>query len=121
VELRSRPAAGAGSRSASGCGRDRPDHSADRPAGGVEPDQLRLAFPLVAAGTLCERAMIEIEHTAVEIRCRICGETSHVRTNHLLCGRCGPWQVNLLSCDEMLLAHVEFLSPLSVDQGYAVV
>jgi hydrogenase nickel incorporation protein HypA/HybF len=59
------------------------------PLAGVAPDQLRLAFPPVAAGTSCEGAMIEIEVTAVEIVCRICGGASHVRANRLLCVACG--------------------------------
>jgi len=82
------------------------------PLAGVEPDQLRRAFPLVAAGTSCEGARFDIQMTPVEIRCRLCGETSQVRANRLLCAACGTWQVNLISGDEMLLAAVEFLRPL---------
>jgi hydrogenase nickel incorporation protein HypA/HybF len=89
------------------------------PLAGVEPDQLRLAFPLVAAGTPCEGAMIEIETTTVEISCRICGETSQVPINRLLCGACGSWQANLVSGDEMLLAHVEFRSRPTADGSHA--
>jgi hydrogenase nickel incorporation protein HypA/HybF len=89
------------------------------PLAGVEPDLLRFAFPLVAAGTSCESAMIEIETTAVAIHCRICGERSLVRANRLLCGACGTWRVNCVSGDEMLLAHVEFLSPPSMNGSNA--
>jgi hydrogenase nickel incorporation protein HypA/HybF len=87
------------------------------PLAGVEPEQLRLAFPLVAAGTSCEGTMIEIELTPVEICCRLCGESSAVRANRLLCPACGAWQVTLVSGDEMLLAHVAFLA----DRRHAVV
>jgi hydrogenase nickel incorporation protein HypA/HybF len=58
------------------------------PLAGVEPAQLQLAFPLVAAGTACAGARIEI------------------------CAGCGAWQVTLVGGDEMLLARVEFLAPI---------
>ncbi len=83
------------------------------PLAGVEPDQLRRAFPLVAAGTSCDGAIVDIQMTAVGICCRICGAASQVRPNRLLCAACGTWQVNVVSGDEMLLAHVEFLRPLA--------
>ena len=88
------------------------------PLAGVEPDLLRLAFPLVAAGTSCADAVLEIQPIAVEIWCRFCGETSRARPNRLLCAACGTWRVSLVSGDELLLAHVEFLRPLP---GHAVV
>jgi hydrogenase nickel incorporation protein HypA/HybF len=91
------------------------------PLAGVEPDQLRLAFPLVAAGTSCADATIEIEPIAVEIRCRMCGQAAQVRANRLLCPACGSWQVNLLRGDEMLLARVEFHGPLPAVRNHAVV
>jgi hydrogenase nickel incorporation protein HypA/HybF len=81
------------------------------PLAGVEPALLRAAFPIVAAGTPCEGATIEIESMAVEVLCRRCGSTSSVRPNRLLCARCGDWQVTLLSGDEMLLTGVEFADP----------
>ncbi len=81
------------------------------PLAGVEPDQLRLAFPLVAAGTSCAGAVIDIEPMPVRVCCRVCGEHSSARANRLLCADCGAWQVNLVSGDEMLLASVEFLAP----------
>ncbi len=76
---------------------------------GVEPDLLRAAFPLVAAGTACERATIIIEDSAVQVRCRYCRAVSEVRPNRLLCAQCGAWQVTVLSGDEMLLAQVELI------------
>jgi hydrogenase nickel incorporation protein HypA/HybF len=65
------------------------------PLAGVEPDQLRRAFPMVAAGTSCEGAILEIHPIAVEIWCRLCGQTSHPRANRLLCAACGTWQVRM--------------------------
>ena len=79
------------------------------PLSGVEPGLLKSAFPLVAAGTLCEGTIIEIEDIPVRIRCQICGSTSQARSNRLLCTDCGAWRVTLISGDEMLLATVELL------------
>jgi hydrogenase nickel incorporation protein HypA/HybF len=81
------------------------------PLAGVEPGLLRAAFPIVAAGTRCEGATIEIEITTVQICCRRCGSTSVVRSNYLLCASCGDWQVTVLSGDEMLLASIECVDP----------
>ncbi len=90
------------------------------PLAGVEPDLLRSAFPLVAAGTSCEGAMIEIEATPVEVRCRICAAISNARPNRLLCESCGTWRVTLVSGDEMLLARIEMLdAPPAEEQGAA--
>ncbi len=77
------------------------------PLAGVEPGLLCAAFPIVAAGTPCEGATIEIESMAVRVRCKLCGSTSVVRPNRLLCASCGDWQITLLSGDEMLLTGVE--------------
>ena len=68
---------------------------------------LKSAFPLVAAGTLCEGTIIEIEDIPVRVRCQICDSTSQTRSNRLLCTDCGTWRVTLISGDEMLLASVE--------------
>ncbi len=51
--------------------------------------------------------MIVIEDVPVQVRCQICGTTSKVRPNRLLCASCGTWRVTLISGDEMVLARVE--------------
>ncbi len=79
------------------------------PLAGVEPDLLTAAFPIVAAGTPCDGAVLAIETTDVQVRCRGCGAASIVRPNRLLCAACGAWRVTLLTGDEMLLASVDLL------------
>ncbi len=79
------------------------------PLSGIEPGLLRIAFPLVAAGTRCEGATIEIEETPVRVRCKVCCSTSDALPNRLLCATCGAWQVVLVSGDEMLLAGIELV------------
>jgi hydrogenase nickel incorporation protein HypA/HybF len=77
------------------------------PLAGVEPGSLLSAFPLVAAGTLCDSAIVEIQTAAAEVECTICGAVSGVKPNRLLCGACGTWRVALISGDEMQLRSVE--------------
>jgi hydrogenase nickel incorporation protein HypA/HybF len=77
---------------------------------GVEPDLLRRAFPLVAAGTPCEGAVLDIEDSPVTVCCHQCGATSGVPPNRLLCGGCGEWCVSVVSGEELLLASVELLT-----------
>jgi len=79
------------------------------PLAGVEPALLCAAFPIVAAGTPCDGAILEIEGIDARVRCRGCGAVSVVRPNRLLCAGCGAWQVTLISGDEMLLASVDLL------------
>lgn len=77
------------------------------PLAGVEPDLLRAAFPLLAAGTCCEAATLRIKTTPVQVECQLCGALSATRPNRLLCGACGTWRVVLLSGDEMQLESLE--------------
>ncbi len=85
------------------------------PLAGVEPRLLFTAFPLVAAGTPAEGAILEIEDAPVQVRCQVCGSTSNARPNRLLCGACGAWRVVLLTGDEMLLARVELLDSVPLE------
>jgi hydrogenase nickel incorporation protein HypA/HybF len=90
------------------------------PLAGVEPELVRLAFPLVAAGTACEACMLEIEFLPVQVCCQSCGTISDVPPNRLLCGHCSGWRVDLVSGDELLLARVELLdhAAATVDEGF---
>ncbi len=85
------------------------------PLAGIEAALLRAAFPLVAAGTLCEGAEIEIKEMPVRVHCPACGATSGARPNRLLCASCGAWRVRLVSGDDMLLTGFEFRAPVLAD------
>lgn len=54
------------------------------PLAGVEPALLRAAFPLVAVGTLCESAVIDIADASVRVHCPLCDATSGARPNQSL-------------------------------------
>lgn len=77
------------------------------PLSGVEPDLLRNAYPLAAAGTVAEDAELVIEDAEVIVRCTACGAESSVPPNRLLCGRCGDFRTRVSSGDEMILERLE--------------
>ena len=77
------------------------------PLSGVEPELLRHAWPLAAAGSTAEGARLIIEPSAVVVRCTQCGAKSEVPPNRLLCGQCGSFRTRVESGDEMLLSRVE--------------
>ncbi len=81
------------------------------PLSGVEGELLRSAYPLAAAGTVAEGAVLDIEPAAVRVRCTHCGAESDAAANRLLCAACGSHHTRLISGDELLLARVELTIP----------
>ena len=77
------------------------------PLSGVEPELLRRAYPLAAAGTVAEHAELAIETPDVVVRCCECGQQSTVPPNRLLCTACGDFRTRLESGDEMILQSLE--------------
>jgi hydrogenase nickel incorporation protein HypA/HybF len=77
------------------------------PLSGVEPDLLRNAYPIAAAGTLAENAEFEIEAAGIVVSCSQCGRESDAAANRLLCAHCGDYRTNLVSGDEMVLQSLE--------------
>ncbi|ESQ14928.1 MAG: hydrogenase maturation nickel metallochaperone HypA [Thiohalocapsa sp. PB-PSB1] len=96
------------------------EHGADRvvrivlrigPLSGVEAPLLANAYPLAAAGTLAEHALLDIEPAPIRVLCRECGAETEALPNQLVCSNCGGWRTRLLSGDEMLLANLELRIP----------
>lgn len=85
------------------------------PLSGVEAPLLMSAYPLAAAGTIAEQAVLEIETAPVRVSCKACDAESEVPPNRLLCGQCGGYETRLVSGDEMLLAHLEMSVPQQDD------
>ncbi len=77
------------------------------PLAGVVPDLLATAFPLAAAGSRAEHAVLEFAHAPVQVRCQTCGAETEAAMNRLICGVCGDWHTQILSGDELLLESVE--------------
>jgi hydrogenase nickel incorporation protein HypA/HybF len=80
------------------------------PLSGVEPELLRNAFPIAAAGTVAEGAELDIEPQLLTVRCRSCGAETQTQPNRLTCGVCGDWHTEVTSGDEMILASVELIA-----------
>ena len=51
------------------------------PLSGVEPDLLQNAYPLAAAGTVAEKAELEIELSDIVVSCSQCGGESPATAN----------------------------------------
>lgn len=77
------------------------------PLSGVEAPLLARAFTVARGGSIAERATLEIETVPIIVWCKTCAIETLAAANALLCGRCGAWQVDLKSGDELLLMRVE--------------
>lgn len=77
------------------------------PLSGVEPQLLRHAYPLAAAGSVAEHAELSIDASDVVVHCSQCGADSHVAPNRLLCSTCGDFRTRIVTGDEMILERVE--------------
>lgn len=77
------------------------------PLSGVEPDLLRHAYPVAAAGTVAEDAELIMETSDIVVRCSQCDAETKVAPNKLLCGSCGDFRTRVVSGDELTLMSVE--------------
>ena len=77
------------------------------PLSGVEPELLRNAYPLAAAGTIAENAELVIQSAGIVVHCDECGAESEALVNRLLCAACGGYRTRVSSGDEMMLQRVE--------------
>lgn len=77
------------------------------PLSGVEPELLRNAYPIAAAGTAAETAELVIETADIVVRCSQCESESTVPPNKLLCRACGEFRTRVISGDELILLRVE--------------
>lgn len=77
------------------------------PLSGVEPELLRHAYPVAAAGTLAEHAELVIEDMPVVVSCPTCGTEAGVLVNRLTCTNCGEIRTTVISGDEMILQRLE--------------
>lgn len=77
------------------------------PLAGVVPELLASAFPLAAAGSRMQHAVLEFSHAPIRVRCQNCGAETEAAMNRLLCGACGDWHTQVICGDELLLESVE--------------
>lgn len=86
------------------------------PLSGVEPELLKTAFPLAAAGTIAESAVLNLTATCIEVYCKSCNTRCQATPNRLCCATCGSCSTQLVSGDELMLESVE----LTLDQPSAI-
>ena len=77
------------------------------PLSGIEPALLEKAFPLAAAGTVADAALLDIETGPVVVRCTRCDSETEVLPNRLLCGQCGDFRTRVIRGEEMLLQSMD--------------
>jgi len=79
---------------------------------GVDPEALRLAFPIAASGTLADGARLRLKKAPAVLRCRNCGKRSSCRGLGFaaLCGYCRSPDVETVSGRSIIIldAEIEF-------------
>lgn len=85
------------------------------PLAGVEPELLKTAFTLAAAGTIAESAELKLMKTHVQIYCPGCKKEFRGAANQLCCPGCGSCSTQLTGGDELILQSVE----LSLEDPYS--
>lgn len=87
------------------------------PLSGVEPELLRHAYPLAAAGTIAADAELVMETADIVVRCSQCDSETTVPPNRLLCGSCGEYRTHVISGEELTLLRVELDGAAPVRTG----
>lgn len=77
------------------------------PLSGVVPELLQTAFSIARANTVAEHAQLIIQSLPIKVYCNRCDSESDASANRLVCAKCGNWQTELRSGDELLLQRVE--------------
>ena len=74
---------------------------------GLVPDSVRFCFTMVAAGTTCEGARLEIDEPAGRARCRSCGAAFETGEVLPLCDGCGSADIEVEGGRELRIREVE--------------
>jgi hydrogenase nickel incorporation protein HypA/HybF len=74
----------------------------------VNDEVLSFAFEAVAQGTLCAGVKLEIEHKAIQAKCRVCDSTFAVMLADAVCPNCKGGDFELLPDAPLLLEEIEF-------------
>lgn len=78
---------------------------------GLEPENLRFLFPLVAKGSAAEGASLEVEVEPVSWRCRSCGSRGEADRAILICPGCGADPVELSGGEGLRLSAIDVDDP----------
>ena len=78
---------------------------------GVEPEALRMAFPLAAEGTPVEGAELDMEMVPARVHCPQCGDDTAPPYPFMACGTCGSSDIEVISGRELLIQSAELSVP----------
>ena len=73
----------------------------------VVPTALEFAFELVAEGTVLEGAELVMTEVPAAGRCRSCGAESRLDGFPLTCARCGGWDVEVTTGEELRVESLD--------------
>jgi hydrogenase nickel incorporation protein HypA/HybF len=74
----------------------------------INDDALCFAFEVLAAGTPCEGAKLEIEFKPLQASCKNCNEVFEFEVSLLKCAECGSDEFELMPDAPLLLEEIEF-------------
>ncbi len=74
---------------------------------GVEPDLLKRAFETFKAGTVCDKAELDLQIQDLEVYCYACQESFVLEAGSYECPRCKSVEVNVTDGKEMMLMQLQ--------------
>lgn len=74
---------------------------------GVEIPALKFAFDVVMRGSLAEDARLVINELQAQAWCMVCAESVTITARYDACPRCGSYQLQVSSGDEMRIKELE--------------
>ena len=74
----------------------------------INDELVCFAFEAIAKGTACEGIKLEIEHKAIQGRCKRCSEVFEFQFNHPGCTKCGSEDFEFLPDAPLVLETIEF-------------
>jgi hydrogenase nickel incorporation protein HypA/HybF len=74
----------------------------------INDESLSFAFEAIAQGTPCAGMALEIEHKALQAKCKACGSAFAVDWANVKCPNCGNDAFELLPDAPLLLEQIEF-------------
>ncbi|MBI3771568.1 MAG: hydrogenase maturation nickel metallochaperone HypA [Gammaproteobacteria bacterium] len=79
------------------------------PLAGIDPEELRQAFPHNSDGTIAEGAELIVRLIPLRFKCRDCGCESEGDLKHMHCSHCQSDNTRLLDGDQMHIADMELV------------
>ncbi len=74
---------------------------------GVDPEALRMVFPLASEETLLAGSALEVESVAASVRCKACGDVSVPDAPFVYCAACGSHEVEIEAGRELYIRSAE--------------